>query len=78
MKRLEKDKIYKAMAATNKYWKFNFPFGFRFGGIWALDLDCDTHSIDHSMLQKNVARFVQDNSGQDRSYIELQTTKNCG
>ena len=34
VKRLDNDKIYKAMAATNTTWKFNPPYGPYFGGIW--------------------------------------------
>ena len=34
VKRLDNDKIYKAMAATNTTWKFNPPYGPHFGGIW--------------------------------------------
>ena len=33
VKRLDNDKIYKAMAATNTTWKFNPPYGPHFGGI---------------------------------------------
>ena len=45
--------------------------------LGALDPDRETHSIDHSRLQKTVAWCVQDNFGRDRSYIELQTTNGC-
>ena len=34
VKRLDNDKIYKAMAATNTTCKFNPPYGPHFGGIW--------------------------------------------
>ena len=34
VKRLDNDKSYKAMAATNTTWKFNTPYGLHFGGIW--------------------------------------------
>ena len=34
VKRLDNDKLYKAMAATNTTWKFNRPYGPHFGGIW--------------------------------------------
>ena len=34
VKRLENDKIYKAMTTTNATWKFNLPNGPHFGGIW--------------------------------------------
>ena len=45
--------------------------------LGALDPDRETHSFDHSKLQKTVAWCVQDNFGRDRSYIELQTTNDC-
>ena len=34
VKRLDNDKIYKAMAGTNTTWKFNSPYGPHFDGIW--------------------------------------------
>ena len=34
VKRLDNDKIYKAMATTNTTWKFNPPYGLHFGGNW--------------------------------------------
>ena len=34
VKRLDNNKIYKAMAATNSTWKFNPPYGPHFGGFW--------------------------------------------
>ena len=62
---INKNKIYKAMAATNRTWKFNPPCGHHFGGIWSAWSRPRNalFTIDAFRLQKNVACCVQDNFG---------------